>query len=161
MSEKKERHCWVLNFWGFFPNLVIHVSKSRVSYLRVLDWGHLFLLNLKELLEKKISLKVVSSQSIFYLRSSRNGRFFLSQFFLEVSPSAPSLPAGCIPVSWSLGPRRGHSRFPQAPASDPFPGIFGCAEWWCTQRVGLDLECVQGTHPEPWACQAGTAIEDY
>lgn len=108
----------------------------------------------------KISLKVASSQSAFHLRSIGNGRLFLSRFFLEESLSAPSLPAGCIPVSSSLGTSQRSWQISPGPCLQPLSRNI-CAEWWCTQRVGFDLECVQGTHPEPWACQAGTAIEDH
>lgn len=67
MSEEKERHCWVLKFWGFFfPNLGIYVAKSQVPCLRVLDYSHLFLTNLKKLLKNKKSKK--SKSSVFSKR---------------------------------------------------------------------------------------------
>lgn len=89
----------------------------------------------KKPLKNKISLKVASFQRVFYLRSIRNGRFFLSQFFLEVSPSAPSLPAGCIPLSSSLGTSQRSQQISPGP-------------WPFSRNV---QQCWMVVHPKGWA----------
>lgn len=93
-------------------------------------------MNLKKWLKNKISLKVVSSQSIFYLRSIRIGRFFLSQFFLELSLSAPSLAVGCIPVSSSLGTLQRSQQI----SWEFFPGT-----------LFQEHLCWMAVHPKGWA----------